>query len=93
MWTHSSSDGCKGDLQGIVHRRKCHQATTRAELAVAILGERIVIAVVAVVLAGVLVVVTQITVMLHPMHHGGWHMRPLVQVQYAEGVEGEGEGE
>ena len=55
--------------------------------------EGVVVAVLIMMMAGLFVVVAQIGVVLHPMHHGGWHMRPLVQVQYAEGVEGEGEGE
>ena len=54
---------------------------------------KVLVAVFVVVVAGLFVVVAQIGVVLHPMHHRGGHMRPLVQIQYAEGVEGEGEGE
>ena len=54
--------------------------------------ERVVVPVFVVVLARRLIVVAEVRVVLHPMHHGRWHMRPLVQVQYAEGVEGDGKG-
>ncbi len=60
---------------------------------VLIASEWLVIAMFVVVLAGLLVVVAEVRVVLHPMHHRGGHMRPLMQVQYAKGVKGQGEGE
>ena len=55
--------------------------------------EGAVVTVLVVVVAKSLIVVAKVRVVLHPMRYGSWHMRPLVQVQYAEGVKGEGEGE
>lgn len=55
--------------------------------------EGIMITVFIVVMVAILTVVARVRVMLEPMHNALRHMRPFVQVQYAEGVESEGEGE
>lgn len=49
--------------------------------------EGVVVAVLIMVLAGLFIVVAEVRVVLDPMCDGLRHMRPLVQVQYAEGVE------
>lgn len=46
-----------------------------------------------VMLAGLFIVMAEIGMVLHPVRQSSRHMRPLMQVQYAEGVQGEGEGE
>ena len=65
----------------------------RSAGAVLIAAERIMITVLVMMVTGLLIVVTEIRVMLHPMRDGSGYMRPLMQIQYAEGVQGKGEGE